>query len=117
MKTTETILMIELLLKDIRGNWGWEPFNRAAKAKELCESITDEVRGMDALANSIQEYIDGPEKDGRFFSTAYPFGYDDMEDLHGENYSIKGKSKEFIEMAEKYLTYPEYRFDDWSVRE
>ena len=116
MRTPEKILMIELLLRDIRGNWGWELFHRAEKAKELCMSISNEVQGMDTLANSIKEYIDEPEKDGRFFRIEYPLGYEDMEQLHEENYNIKGKSKEFVEIAKKYLTHPEYRFDDWRCR-
>ena len=43
MDVTEKILLVQLLLEDIRGNWGWEKRNRAIKAKALCEEIANEM--------------------------------------------------------------------------
>ena len=41
MNTKEKILLIQLILEDIRGDWNDNPEKRAAKAKSLCELITD----------------------------------------------------------------------------
>ena len=39
-----------------------------------------------------------------------------MDALHGLTHTYKDKSDDFKVAAEKYLTYPEHRFDDWENR-
>lgn len=124
MNVKEKILLIQLLLEDIRGNWGWENTggvcSRAIKAEELCEELAYELKDNRyfTLANSCSGYIahyydDG---DGRWFREQFPHGYENMDNLHGLNPTYMDKSDEFKEVAEEYLTHPEYRFDDWKER-
>jgi hypothetical protein len=126
MTIKEKILLVQLLLLDIRGNWGWEqygnaPLSRARMAKDLCEEIAYDINDNDylALADSCSEYIehcyDG-YGDGRWFRDQFPMGYEGMDELHGLAFTYKDKSDEFKSIAEAYLTYPENRFDDWEDR-
>lgn len=122
MNVKEKILLVQLLLEDIRGNWGWENTrkkfcSRAIKARDLCNEIASEL-GDDkyvTLAKRCDGYIatyfeDG---DGRYFREPFPYGYMNMDDLHGLRSTYMDKSGQFKLVAEKYLTYPEHRFDDW----
>lgn len=122
MTTNEKILLVQLLLEDIRGNWGWENVkgvicHRANKAKELCEEIAGEIANTDflTLANACAIYIKyyHEDGDGRFFRDAFPHGYNNMENLHGLSSTINDKSAELKELALEFLTYPEFRFEDW----
>lgn len=118
MNTQEKILLVQLLLKDIRLNWGWEKRGRAAKAKELCEEIAKELYDDNyfTLAKTCEEYIrceEGGCNDGRFFRAEFPDGYEGMDHLHGLAHTFADKSYDFKITAEEYLTYPEYLFDDW----
>lgn len=109
MNKKEKILLLELLLEDIRGNWGWENSNRKDYAIKLTNEILD-VKGMNELKSTIEAYEHG--EDGRYFRDIYPYGYENMVKLHGLNFTLKDKSKEFQQKALQYLTYPEYRFED-----
>ena len=115
MTKEETILMIQLLLEDIRGNWGWEGPCRDIEASRLSESLIGEVDGMEELMLSILDYhnIDSGLKDGRYFRDAYPYGYENMDQLHNLTKTFDDKSDEFKEIAIDFLTYPEYTFEDW----
>lgn len=126
MDVKEKILLVELLLEDIRGNWGWgwigrNAVDRALKAASLCEEIAEELNDDRylMLQNScnvyINDYYDG-DGDGRWFREEFPDGYENMEDLHGLTFTFLDKSEEFQAEAEEYLTYPEHRFDDWEKR-
>ena len=118
MSREETILMIQLLLEDIRGNWGWEVLCRDIEASRLSESLIGEVEGMEELMLTIDNYhnIDLCEKDGRYFRDTYPYGYENMEQLHNLTKTFDDKSDEFKEIAVDFLTYPEYAFEDWEER-
>ena len=124
MNINEKILLVELLLRDIRGNWGYwgigrDAEERALKAKELCEEIEKENNGsrFNLLAHSCDEYIEASkfygDWDGRWFRDEFPAGYENMDKLHGLNYTFKDKSDEFKSLAKEYLTYPEHAFEDW----
>ena len=122
MNVREKILLVELLLRDIRSNWGWENTrgefcSRAVKARDLCDYIAEELGDDDyhILGTQCDSYIasyfcDG---DGRYFREKFPYGYENMEYLHGLENTFLDKSKEFRALAEQYLTYPEFRFSDW----
>lgn len=122
MTIKEKILLVQVLLEDIRGNWGWENdkgvfCHRANKAKELCKEIAEETSNADflILANSCEVYIGyyHEDGDGRFFRDRFPYGYINMESLHGLESTFGDKSAEFQTLAREYLTHPEFRFDDW----
>ncbi len=125
MNVKEKILLVQLLLEDIRGNWGcgWigkDALERATKARDLCEEIASELNDDNylTLADSCNGYIryyyeDG---DGRWFRAKFPYGYENMDVLHGLESTYMDKSDEFKSVAEEYLTYPDNRFDDWEDR-
>lgn len=124
MNTKEKILLVQLLLEDIRGNWGdgWVGKNaeeRAIKANSLCKEIANESNNDEflILADFCDTYINTSKKwgdwDGRFFRQPFPMGYEHMDKLHYMKPTIKNKSEEFQTTAKEYLTYPEFRFTDW----
>ena len=125
MDVKEKILLVQLLLEDIRGNWGYvwsygrNAEQRALKAKSLCQEIAAELNDNNymTLAAECDEYIresiEWGDWDGRFFRAPFPRGYENMDELHGLKSTYKDKSEEFKFVAEDYLTYPENRFDDW----
>ena len=121
MKVKEKILLVELLLRDIRGNWGWENdgkiCSRAIKSLDLCDEIANELNDSDfsELASSCNQYIRDyfEYSDGRFFRDEFPYGYIDMDSLHGLEPTFLDKSDDFKRAAEEYLTYPEFHFTDW----
>ena len=123
MDVKEKILLVQLLLEDIRGNWGWccygrNAIDRADKARSLCEEIASELNDDDylILRNNCNAYIESYydwDGDGRFFRNTFPRGYENMDKLHSLKDTYIDKSNEFKSVAIEYLTYPEYRFDDW----
>lgn len=128
MNVKEKILLVQLLLEDIRGNWGYwgigkDAEDRALKAKSLCEEIAKELKNdeYDQLSFSCDKYIESSRKcgdwDGRWFRDIFPYGYENMAELHGLNPTFNDKSDEFRAVAKEYLTYPENRFEDWEKGE
>ena len=66
MNVKEKILLVQLLLEDIRGNWGhgcygMDAEHRALKAKSLCQEIAAELNDNNymTLADECNEYIRG----------------------------------------------------------
>lgn len=126
MNTREKILLVQLLLEDIRGNWGhgWigrDAEDRALKAKSLCEEIAVETANDEylILADYCNVYIDTSTKwgdwDGRFFRQPFTMGYERMDKFHNLKPTYHNKSKEFQSVAKEYITCPEFRFTDWEV--
>ena len=119
MNVKEKILLVQLLLEDIRGNWGFYVEHRALEAKSLCEEIASELNDNNymELANSCDSYIQSSYEcgnwDGRYFRSSFPKGYINMDSLHKLSHTYADKSDEFKDIAREYLTYPEYAFDDW----
>ena len=115
MSREEKLLLLQLILEDVRGNWGWNLGSRIDSALELAI-----VLDLKPHISSIKEYLvncaDG-DNDGRFFRMNYKYGgYENMEELHGLEPTIMDKSDEF--KSEVYvLIYPENRFDDWEEYE
>lgn len=124
MSITEKILLVELLLIDIRGNWGWENdhgiCSRAVKARTLCEELASELADerfmvlADRCSDYIADYFE--DGDGRYFREAFPHGYENLDNMHDLEYTFADKSDEFKVVVDDYLTHPECRFDDWDAR-
>lgn len=111
MSTEEKLLLLELILKDIRGNWGFELEERVDRAIELAKELK-----LNKFIISIKEYKESCKNgidDGRYFRMGQEYGgYEGMEELHNLSHTIIDKSDEF--KSEIYiLTYPDMRFDDW----
>ena len=118
MNTKEKILLIQLILKDIRNNWGRKSEERALQAKSLCEEVASEINNNEylILADNCDIYISSSKKwddwDGRFFRQPFPMGYENMEDLHGLATIYGNRSDEFKIVSSEYITMPEMLFDD-----
>lgn len=106
MDQNEKILLLQLILEDIRGNWGWENVDRRAEALMLSRDLRDAgVKDMDKLSLVIEDYQTG--EDGRCFRTEYPYGYKGMENLHGLSRVAEDRSKDLLIQVMRVLTYPE----------
>lgn len=131
MNTKEKILLVQLLLEDIRGDWGSggdgggcgrDAEDRALKAKSLCGEIAKETNNWEylILADSCDVYISSSKRwgdwDGRFFRQPFPMGYDNMDKLHNLKPTFMDKSDDFQSVSDEYLTNPDVRFDDWADR-
>ena len=121
MNTKEKILLIQLLLEDIRGNWDYNAEERALKAKSLCEEVANETNNIDftLLADYCDTYINSSKRwddwDGRFFRQPFPMGYEKMDKLHNLKPTFNNKSDEFKTVVKEYMTNPELRFGDWII--
>lgn len=109
MNNKEKILLLQLLLEDIRGNWGWDNGKkpRHEVALELAKDL-EMNEHIERIKTYIKDYNVGFQ-DGRTFRCSYEMGgYIGMEELHGlDSKTADYKSKEFVDLAFKYLTYPE----------
>ena len=121
MNAKEKILLIQLLLEDIRGNWADNAEDRALKAKSLCEEVASETKNNEfmILAEFCDTYINTSKRwddwDGRFFRQTFPMGYEKMDKLHNLKPTFNNKSKDFQTIAKEYITSPWLRFSDWVV--
>lgn len=110
MNDKEKLLLLDLILQDIRGNWGFDLEIRLAVAFELAEEL-----GLNQFIKSInefEEFYESGNGDGRFFrTTCSNGGYIGMSEMHGLPYRIAGRSEKFKREA-KVLTYPELIFED-----
>ena len=111
MDKNEKILLLQLILEDIRGNWGFDLEERYEMAIDLAKELE-----LQNFISSINDYIECCKEgwnDGRHFRKSFERGgYEGMEILHGLTKTITDKSEEF-KRSISILTYPEYRFDDW----
>ena len=110
MNNNEKMLLLDLLLQDIRGNWGWENEDRTGLARKLAEELS-----LKSHVQSLSDYEAEGKGDGRFFRTSMKNGgYRGLKTTHGLNYTYHDRSEKFKKLAKEYLTHPKYAFDDWS---
>lgn len=115
MSKEEKILALELILKDIRGNWGWGLEERVDMALNLSIRLSKDNKEYLKMVESINDFKEDMKTkwcDGRHFRTNFPRGYEGMSKIHGLKNTYKDKSKGF-KTKMKCLTYPEYIFSDW----
>lgn len=116
MDRNEKLLLLQLILEDIRGNWGWDVEPRLAYALKLAQELAlpEHVSRIEAAMAHQQE----GELDGRLFRCQWSWGgYEDGEQIHGLPSTIGNRSRDFQKAALGILTYPFYRFDDWEEYE
>lgn len=111
MDRNEKILLLQLILEDIRGDWGSDLEDRVGEALDLARELE-----LPAFIKSIEEYqedcTDG-YNDGRFFRSNYrDGGYEGMVVLHELESTIIDKSEQF-QRDIGILNNPDCRFDDW----
>ena len=111
MDKNEKILLLQLILEDIRGNWGFNLEERYEMALDLAKELE-----LQNFIDSINGYIEHCKEgwdDGRYFRKSFESGgYEGMKILHGLEKTIIDKSEEF-KRSISILTYPEFRFNDW----
>ena len=75
MNKEEKILLLQLILEDIRGNWADFLEERFNKAIEICNELIGELKDVEILKEKLEnvEYEDSGF-DGRCFRTDYPKG-------------------------------------------
>lgn len=121
MSKEEKILLIQCILWDIRLNFSDEddPTGRAGMAMDLCGELVLELKDdnrwhFHTLAECCSEYIEDYDEcgDGRFFREEFPYGYYDMEKLHGLPMTRNDKSEEFKKLFDKYTTMPYWYMKD-----
>lgn len=117
MDIKEKLLALQVILEDIRGNWGYDLEERVDKAEELVDSIMSDDKhseDMEYMKESINGFRDNMKEgyaDGRSFRCEYPCGYENMGEIHGLSKTYQDKSDEF-KVCVSCLTYPENRFED-----
>ena len=121
MTRNETIRLIEVLLRDLRGSWRCYNTRRARLADYLCRSLNED--NFDILANRCRTFycIDDTDScDGRYFRAEFPYGYEEMEKLYDEDFSrdaLEDKSDEFKAYVKEYVVHPASHFDDFPKEE
>lgn len=117
MDIKEKLLALQVILEDIRGNWGYDLEERLDIADTLVDSIMNEEEyknDMKCLKKTIDIFRNGIEEgyaDGREFRCEYPYGYEYMDEVHGLSKTYQDKSDEF-KVYVSCLTYPQNRFED-----
>ena len=107
--------MIDCLLRDVRGNWADDPRPRVEFAMDLCYELGGDFK---ILGDDCKEFISWVNKDGkrgvdgRYFRRYFPYGYEDLDTIHGQSFTLVDKSQEIKRRVDQYITYPEYLFSD-----
>jgi len=114
MSKDEKILALQLILEDIRGNWGWNLEERVSYSLDLAKELSKEDERFKGMVDSINEYIDdcsNGDNDGRYFRSSFPDGYEGMNKLHKLKRTYNDKSDGFKSNV-SCLTYPKDIFED-----
>ena len=135
MDIKEKILLIDCLLRDIRGDWSSRLKLRASLAALLCKEVSDFYKEISSnhsepafssrilwkdfftLGNRCIEFIDCHYDDGRYFREEFPYGYEGLSSFYEIPASFVERSDEFKWYAYRFLNYPEHRFDDFVDKE
>lgn len=128
MDTNEKILLIECLLRDIRGNWSELVLRRLKLVQKLCNMITKDESVDESLRKSFsilsKSCADGASYyrdadyfdyfDGRMFRDEFPYGYEEIDQIHKipKPYKLADRSDEFKKLVNEFITTPHYVFSD-----
>jgi hypothetical protein len=113
MSREEKVLLLELILRDIRGNWGWDLHDRVDEAEALATEL-ELAEHLKSIA-TFREHISEGDHDGRHFRRSHLYGgYEGMEQLHGLPHLLADRSEEFKDAALGILTYPDCAFEDFT---
>lgn len=118
MDRNEKLLLLQLILEDIRGNWGWDVEKRATMAAQLARELElpAHIKSTESYLRGVTDGDPDDDMDGRFFRMAWEYGgYEDGDNVHGLPRTIMNRSEAFQTAADDILTYPEYCFDDWDA--
>lgn len=118
MTKSEKIFMIDCLLRDVRCNWADDPRPRVKFAMDLCYELGGDFNILGDDCKEFIGWIDAGEKiDGRHFRDEFPYGYENLNKIHGLQFVLSSKREEVRELVEEYITCPEYLFSDVENKE
>ena len=121
MTRNETIRLIEVLLRDIRGNSSCYVYRRVKLAEKLCLSLENEdFKTLADKCNSFATREHTDSCDGRYFRAEFPYGYEEMEKLYDPDFNwktFKDKSEEFKNYVLEYVTIPSSQFEDFPEKD
>lgn len=119
MSDEEKMLLIDCILRDVRGDWSDRNSvkKRVNFARDVCKGLGGE---FDKLADSCDAFLSNfmPQPageqwiDGRWFREPFPEGYIDMENLHHLERKFKERSEAFKVFVKEYINSPSYIFSD-----
>lgn len=89
MNDDEKILLLELLMRDIRGNW-YDPRDRILLITSLCDEIVSVPKQLLDAIKKNAETFDGEFNDGRIFRDGQLFLPDEVIDSLGLPDAMKG---------------------------
>lgn len=114
MIRSEQLLLLQLILEDVRGDWSCYVAKRLTVALKLAKAL-DLAEHVRTIENGIlDESVDG--FDGRMFRKDWAQGgYENAAQVHGLSPNINGRSLDFQRVATAVLNYPDLRFDDWDA--
>lgn len=107
MSIEEKLLLLEVLMRDMRGSFPQGNDVRLEKAIAIARELE-----LDGVVKDIERFKEDEYMDGRWFRSS-PWGYDYIKSLRSDkDNTIINKSEEFKEEVE-WLEFPEYLFIDW----
>jgi len=109
MNREEKILMIQCLLHDVRLDFSDKVNRRVEFAINLCNELGDDFL---ILAGECKDFLEDDFTDGRYFRDDFPYGYLNMEKLHGLTQTYNDKSSEFKKYVDRLVTCKDMLFDD-----
>lgn len=109
MSKEEKILLIYILLKDVRCNFDDLTYGRVETAVNLCKELGGDFL---TLADQCKDFMEDEFPDGRYFRDVFPYGYENMEALHGLTQTYQDKSEEFRKVVDEMVTFPDILFED-----
>lgn len=113
----EEIILMEALLRDIRGNWSDEIISRLTEANRIAKSYN-----FEAIEEKTRGIIDAEKAgnnknfDGRYFRSGYESGgYEGLSEFYGgeNNFKLTGKSKDFLQKVDELMTNEWLIFPDF----
>lgn len=109
MSREEKILLIYILLKDVRCNFDDPTTDRVQIAISFCNELGGDYI---LLADQCRKFLADNAPDGRYFRDDFPYGYLNMEKLHGLPETYFDKSEEFKRYVDALVTFPNMIFHD-----
>lgn len=113
MSDSEKQFLVDCLLRDIRSNWSRDNVLRAQVAMHICKNLGGEFLTLyESCAQYISYVEQGEDPDGRFFRDDFPYGYYNMEGVHGYNYTYNDKSAAFKKLTYRFMLCRSFVFED-----
>ena len=110
MDRQEKILLLEMLMRDMRGSF---PMTGTSDRRiEATLGLASELE-LIGLVDETYEWLDAADYyDGRFFRRC-DYNYDVIAEMHELEYTYEDKSEEFKDKVCRLLDNPQFLFEDY----